>query len=319
MSSVQQVFISDIAVWSIRVAAFVFGAIWGSFFNVAIYRWPRELSVVTPASHCPYCKKPIPVYLNLPILGFFLLRGRAACCGEKLSPRYVVVEIIGALLCVAVVERFLIDAPPGTSLLDAIVLSLAYFAFVGGLVIVTFIDLEFMEIPDEVSLPMAALGLVTAAFRETPGVEAAALGAGGSYLIIQLVFVWSYERLTGRRGMGEGDSKLLMMIGAFIGWQGALFSLMAGALQGVIVVAISLLLGRRVTAAQIPRIDGETERNSETTEVTGEREPMHDDVDEPQPRYIGHYKIPFGPFLALSALEYLFFGERIVNAYLSIF
>jgi leader peptidase (prepilin peptidase)/N-methyltransferase len=319
MASVQQIVISDMAVWSIRVAAFVFGAIWGSFFNVAIYRWPRDLSVVTPASYCPACNKPIPAYLNLPILGFILLRGRAACCGAKLSPRYVVVEIIGAFLCVAVVERFLIDAGPTTSLVDALVVSLTYFVFVGGLVIITFIDLEFMEIPDEVSLPIAALGLVTAAFRETPGVEAVALGAGGSYLVIQLIFVWSYERLTGRRGMGEGDSKLLMMIGAFIGWQGALFSLMAGALQGIVVVVVSLVLGKRITTTQMPPNDGEPEQNQDSDEVTNDRESARDSFGEPQPRYVGHHKIPFGPFLALSALEYLFFEEQIVNAYLSLF
>ncbi len=315
----QQIIVSDMAIWSIRVAAFIFGAIWGSFFNVAIYRWPRELSVVTPASHCPACDKPIPAYLNLPILGFFLLRGRAACCGAKLSPRYVVVEIIGAFLCVAVVERFLIDAKPGTSFVDAAILSLAYYAFVGGLTIVTFIDLEFMEIPDEVSLPITALGLVTAAFRETPGVEAAALGAGGSYLVIQLVFVWSYERLTGRRGMGEGDSKLLMMIGSFIGWQGALFSLMAGALQGLVVVVVGLALGKRIATTQIPPNNGEPEQDHEDGNVRDDDEPGRDRFDEPQPRYVGHHKIPFGPFLALSALEYLFFGERIVNAYLLFF
>jgi len=319
MASVQQIIVTDMALWSIRVAAFVFGAIWGSFFNVAIYRWPRELSVVTPASHCTACGKPIPAYLNLPIVSFFLLRGRTACCGEKLSPRYVVVEIIGAILCVAVVERYLIHARPATPVIDAVILSLAYFAFAGGLVIITFIDLEFMEIPDEVSLPLTALGLVTATFRDSPGVEAAALGAGGSYLIIQLVFVWSYERLTGRRGMGEGDSKLLMMIGAFAGWQGALFSLMAGALQGLVVVVVGFALGRRFTTTQMPADNGEPEQEQENNKTTDSREPARDGLDEPQPRYVGHHKIPFGPFLALSALEYLFFGERIVNAYFSLF
>jgi leader peptidase (prepilin peptidase)/N-methyltransferase len=319
MTSVQELVNSDITLWSIRIAAFVFGAIWGSFFNVAIYRWPRELSVVTPASHCPACGKSIPAYLNLPILGFFLLRGRAACCGAKLSPRYVVVEIIGAILCVAVVERFLIHASPKTPLIDAVILSLAYFVFVGGLVIVAFIDLEFMEIPDEVSLPLAAFGLVTASFRQSPGVEAAALGAGGSYLVIQLIFVWSYERLMGRRGMGEGDSKLLMMIGAFIGWQGALFSLMAGALQGLFVVIVGLVLGRRVTAAVTTTKDSEPKQEHGNDDEADDCEPALDRFGEPQPKYVGHQKIPFGPFLALGALEYLFFGERMVNAYLSLF
>ncbi|MBN1653396.1 MAG: prepilin peptidase [Deltaproteobacteria bacterium] len=320
-----QIIASDLLNWSIRLVAFLFGAIWGSFFNVAIFRWPRGLSVVTPASRCPACDEPIPWYLNLPIFGFFLLRGRAACCGAKISRRYVLVEIIGALLSVAVVERYLINASPSTRLTDAVVLSLLYFAFVGGLVIITFIDMEFMEIPDEVSLPLAALGLVTASFRANPGAEAAALGAGGSYLIVQLLFVWAYERLTGRRGMGEGDAKLLMMIGAFLGWQGALFSLMAGAFQGIVVVAVGLILGRSVTADEL-RDNGETgpgeKRYNASAEQSESKYPdvgSRENAGEPQPRYIGHLKIPFGPFLALSALEFLFFGQWLLDCYFGLF
>jgi leader peptidase (prepilin peptidase) / N-methyltransferase len=318
----QQLITSDWVLWTIRVGAFIFGAIWGSFFNVAIFRWPRELSVVTPASYCPACGKPIPAYLNVPILGFFLIRGKAACCGAKISPRYALVETVSALLCVAVVERYIVHAQPSATVFDAIVVAVSYFAFVGGLVIVTFIDLEFMEIPDEVSLPMVAFGLVTAGFRETPGAEAAALGAGGSYLIIQMIFVWAYERLTGRRGMGEGDSKLLMMIGAFVGWQGALFSLMAGAVQGIVVVAISLLFGKSVLQSEHSENNDRSREHegpsSESQSDVRDIEPS-DEFAESPPKYIGHLKIPFGPFLALSALEFLFFGERLTDAYFGLF
>jgi len=134
------------------------------------------------------------------------------------------VELLAAVLCVAIAELWVVRAAPGTLLLHATIETLLYFVFAGGLLIATFVDLEWMEIPDEVSLPCAALGLLSAPFRTEPGVWSAAVGAGAAYLMVQLIFVWGYERIAGRRGMGEGDSKLLLMIGAFLGWKGALFS-----------------------------------------------------------------------------------------------
>lgn len=279
--------------------AFVFGALWGSFFNVAIYRWPREMSVVSPPSHCPACEKPIPGYLNIPIFGYLLLRGRARCCGAKLSIRYFVVELLSACLCVALAFKLIVHAHEGTTLLAAAGETLAYFFFVGGLLIATFVDLEHMEIPDEVSLPGAALGLATAGLRTEPGVESATLGAGGGFLVVQLIFVWSYERLTGRRGMGEGDSKLLMMIGAFLGWQGALFALVAGAFQGLLAALIGYAMGRGKKDDALPAPTAEPGND--------------DDGDD------GAAKVPFGPFLALGALEFLFFGPQILALYAKLF
>ncbi|HMI91704.1 MAG TPA: prepilin peptidase, partial [Polyangiales bacterium] len=235
---------SDLPPWLVALIAFGFGAIWGSFFNVAIYRWPLGLSVVRPASHCPYCRARIPLQLNVPIFGYLLLRGKTACCSQPLSARYPMVEALGAVLCVAIAQRFVVGAPPDTPLLNGAAIALCYFAFGGGLLIATFTDLEHMEIPDEVSLPGAALGLLTAVYRDPPGPEAAAIGAGGGFLLIQVLFVWTYEAVFGRRGMGEGDSKLLLMIGAFLGWQGALFALFAGAAQGLVAAVVAMLRGK---------------------------------------------------------------------------
>ncbi len=309
-------FASDLPPIFFRVFAFAFGALWGSFFNVAIYRWPRFLSVVSPASHCPACKKPIPFWRNVPLLGFILLRGKAACCGAKMSARYFVVELLGAVIGLALAELYIVRAPSETLLTTAALEAFFYFVFAGGLIVASFVDLEWMEIPEEVWLPGAAIGLLSAGMRTDPGPLDCAIGAGAGFLVVELLFVWGYERLTGRRGMGGGDPKLLMMIGAFLGYRGALFALVAGAFQGLIAAAIATATGARITPKP----------------PVGERPPEHehpeDDEDEEEegqqaasgadaPR--GQLKVPFGPFLALGAIEFLFFGEKLVELYLSLF
>jgi leader peptidase (prepilin peptidase)/N-methyltransferase len=210
------------------------------------------------------------------------------------------VELLAAVLCVAIAELWIVRAEPGTLLLHASIETLLYFIFAGGLLIVTFVDLEWMEIPDEVSLPCASLGLVSAPFRTEPGLFSAAVGAGAAYLIVQVIFVWGYERVAGRRGMGEGDSKFLLMIGAFLGWRGALFSVVAGSMQGLVFAGFALVTGRKLTPDIEERvIDGE----------------LIEAPEEPEASHVGVLKLPFGPFLALGALEYLLAGEAILSRY----
>jgi leader peptidase (prepilin peptidase)/N-methyltransferase len=337
------VLVSDLPPWFYRLLAFLFGAFWGSFFNVAIYRWPREMSVLRPArSHCPHCGAQIEAWRNLPIVGWLLLRGRTACCDEKLTPRYLIVEVLGAVLSLAIVERLLVRAPYTAELAPLAFTAVCEFAFVGGLLIATFVDLEWMEIPDEVSIGGTAAALVTVPFRVVgPTAQAAALGAGGAFLGIQLVLVWAWEQLTGRRGMGEGDAKLLMLIGAFLGWRGALFALVAGAFQGTVAVVVGMAAGRSLRPApeeadEGAEDDGSTEaeeaelllRDGTKAVVDGPRENLS--VLDEHGRLLWEWRtaaedaaaartLPFGPFLALAALEFLFFGDRLIDAYLSLF
>lgn len=302
-----------------RVCAFAFGAAWGSFFNVAIYRWPRDMSVVSPPSHCPACTKPIQAWRNVPIFGYLLLRGKAACCGARMSPRYVLVELLSALLAVAIVERTIVHAAPSTMLVSAAIESALWFVFVGGLVIATFTDLEWMEIPDEVSLGGAALGLATVMFRsDDVPLEEIVLGVGGGYLLVQLVLVWSVERLIGRPGMGEGDAKLMMFIGAFVGWRGALFALVAGSFQGTLAYAIAKLTGTRIGPSSEELVAMEQARAGEAESGEDVEEGEEAEADETEAD-AGLRVIPFGPFLALGALEFFFFGKTIVNWYFSLF
>ncbi len=302
--------------------AFVFGALWGSFFNVAIYRWPRDMSVVSPPSHCPACNAPVPAWRNVPIFAFLIQRGRAACCGAKMTPRYLVVEVLSALLCVAIAQRFIVEGGQHAELASAAIDALLWFVFAGALVIATFVDLEWMEIPDEVSIGGAAVALATVSLRSGVTPAEAALGAGAGFLLVQVFLVWAWERFAGRRGMGEGDSKLLMMIGAFLGWRGALFALVGGAMQGVVAYVFGRALGARTTPAPsddkpVPKPEAETpaEAGSEDEDAAEDEDADEDedeDADAPQ-------RIPFGPFLALGALEFLFFGEPLVSWYLSLF
>lgn len=327
---------SELPAWITRLAAFVLGATWGSFFNVAIHRWPRELSVVSPPSHCPACKAPIPAWRNVPIVGYLVLRGRAACCGTRLSPRYLFVELLSGVIAIAIAERWIVRADGDAQLGPLAVEAALWFAFAGGLLIASFVDLEWMEIPDEVSVGGTALGLATASLRSGVPLEEIVLGAGAGYLTVQLLLVWSWERLTGQRGMGEGDSKLAMYIGAFLGWRGALFALVAGAFQGIVAYAIARAAGARIgpaPSADHPRdadVAAAAEPSAKGAEPAGDEPaaPADDDApeadvareadaepDEPADRP----KIPFGPFLALGAIEFLFFGNAIVDWYLSLF
>ncbi len=330
--------------WLVRGFAFVFGALWGSFFNVAIYRWPRGMSVVSPPSHCPSCGAPVRWYLNVPIIGYALLGGRARCCGTKLTPRYVWVELLTAVLFMAVASRVFSRADPEADLNATFLETLLYFVFAGGLVVATFVDLEWMEIPDEVSLPGAALGLATVTLRTQPGPISAAIGAGLGFLIVQVPFVWIYEQLRGQPGMGEGDAKLLAMIGAFLGWEAVLFCLIAGSVQGLVVAGIGLATG----SALIPKRPDEEASPAQITddttgnvagltgdpggEATAKSEPNsaqlgpgpqevlgpsqrpldNNGVGDPSQEADGPAKIVFGPMLAVAALEYFFFGPEII-------
>lgn len=143
-----------------------------------------------------------------------------------------------------------------------------------------------------------------------------------------MLFVWCYALMTGRRGMGEGDSKLLMMIGAFLGWQGAAFSLVAGSVQGMLVAGFALVTGKDVSlgAGRSHEEDddaGTAEPEGEPAQGAAEKraeaaEDAAAEDSEPPPAWFGHLKLPFGPFLALGALEHLFFGDYLVSRWMDL-
>jgi len=169
--------------------ALLFGLLIGSFLNVCIHRLPLGVSIVWPPSHCPHCKYSIPWYLNLPLVTWVYLRGKCRNCGAPISPRYVLVELLTALVFLGCWLCF------GR---QSVALVLVYAGFIAGLIVATFIDFEHYIIPDQITLGGIVLGLVCSAL--VPGVQGQrslvgalvssllgiAVGAGSIYLILRM-------------------------------------------------------------------------------------------------------------------------------------
>ncbi len=281
--------------WFFPTVALVFGACVGSFLNVVIYRLPKEQSIVTPGSHCA-CGQPIKFYDNIPILSWLLLRGRARCCGRAFSFRYPFVELLTGGLFLACWLRF----PPW--------IAMCGWVFVSCLVAATFIDLDHFIIPDVFTIGLAVAGVLlsilvpalhghdTGNFLADAlrGARAAVVGVLiGSALVLWIKLI--AEALLRREAMGFGDVTFVGAIGAFCGWQGAVFSIFGGAVVGTVWLAVAWLwekaTGRRASVAP----------PTETPE--GEAAPL---------AFGAH--VPFGPMLAIAGgLYFLAFRGPVLS------
>src|SRR5258708_4021690 len=160
--------VADVPPWLIRATAILFGLFVGSFLNVVIVRVPREESIVSPGSHC-ICGKPIAWYDNVPIVSWLVLRGRARCCGARISPRYPLVELIGGLLTWAIVEVDLLSAHPSSLLLPLAARAFVDVTLALALVAAAFIDLDHMYLPNAITLGGAFVALASAPLRPELG------------------------------------------------------------------------------------------------------------------------------------------------------
>lgn len=261
-----------------KIVVFLFGSVVGSFLNVCIHRMPKGESVVWPRSHCPKCQKRIPGYDNIPFLSYILLAGRCRFCRERISLRYPLVELLTALLSLALFERYGLSYN-----------FFFYMVMVWGLLIATFVDIQHRIIPDEVSIGGMIIGFILFCVK---GVEFLPLrftfrpmfdsllgiifGGGIIYLsgfLFDLVYFKMLKKpaINGEKeSIGGGDIKLLAMIGAFLGWHRALLAFFIAPFLGIVVGIINL----------VSRKD---------------------------------HSIPYGPFLSLAALISLFWSEKILK------
>ncbi len=262
-----------IPIWVNYFFAGLFGALLGSFLNVCIVRIPRNESIILPRSHCRGCEHQLKWWENIPLLSYIILRGKCRHCETNISIRYPAVELITIMLsltCWKFLGQFSLYA--------------AYFLLlICPLIVITFVDLEHRIIPNIITLPGIVAGfLVSLIFAGKYGYYDAAINSmlgilvGGGFLY---VVAFAYEKLKKAEGMGGGDVKLAAMLGAFFGWQAAIFILLLSSVLGSL-VGLFLLIIKKKDAK---------------------------------------FAFPFGPFLALAGLIYFFFGQPIIAWYLGLF
>ncbi len=270
---------------TIIIFVFLFAVSIGSFLNVVILRVPERQSLVTPPSHCPRCNYRLRWFDNIPLLSYIMLGGKCRKCREPISVQYPLIELMTGVLGLACYMHF--------GLTPAMVV---FFVFCAILLAVTFIDIPYQIIPNGISIPGTIFGVAASFFVPQMNWQDSLIGAVAGFLIIFLT-AYGYWFLTKREGIGMGDAKLLALLGAFLGWQAIPFILIASSFQGLLFFFVGLAFGLVKKAPPLPDPDeGPLPEKTENQEIS-----------------VRHAAIPFGPFLALSGLEFLFFGRLILD------
>jgi leader peptidase (prepilin peptidase)/N-methyltransferase len=262
---------------------FATGAVVGSFLNVVIARVPRGQSIVSPGSRCPRCGNPIAWFDNIPVFSWLLLRARCRKCGLSISVRYPLVELLSGLLAVAVLRH---EGPTWAAV--------GFFALGATLLALSFIDLDTWLLPHQITWPLLAAGLLSPLWNPELTFAAAAVGAAAGFAAFAAVALFG-EKVLKKETMGWGDVWLLSAIGAWFGWSALLPVVLLSAVQGAVVGAILIATRNEPDPAPPPPEPAAPAR----------------DEDWVPPRHA----VPYGPFLALAALEYLFFGDRLVSGW----
>ncbi len=293
---------------------FLFGLAFGSFLNVCIYRLPLGLSVVSPRSACPKCKQPIAFYDNIPVLSWMILRGRCRDCKTRISPRYWMIELLTALLFLACYWHF------GLTLS-----TLKYCVFAFLLLGLIFTDAETKLLPDAMTLPGLALGLIFSllvpvndlASQFLPGMMNLPFSGDISARFLSLLdsllgaalgasFIYGagaiYLRWRGTEGMGFGDVKLMAMVGAFLGMKLTVFTVftasLAGSMFGLSTVFVVWLKRTHRFMKRLANAQAARRRGWQSAQVV-----------------YRNYQMPFGVFLGSMALLAFFFGNQFLHWY----
>lgn len=250
---------------------FLLGLIIGSFLNVIICRLPQKKSILFPSSHCPKCGSLLKWYHNIPIISFLWLKGKCAFCGEKISLQYPLVELLSAFLLLWIYFKY----NPFRDI--TLFLFMAYFIF--SLLCISIIDLKSKEIPDSLSFPMIFAGWIFGFLGKNPfqlsiidSLMSSFAGMGLLFFINELYYIMSK-----RDSIGIGDFKLMGGIGAFLGFQSFYYILFYASFFGVIAFILYMCYKKFLKKEEISAF-----------------------------RHALKEEIPFGPFLSLGALLYLF-------------
>ena len=219
--------------------AVLFGLIVGSFLNVCIYRLPRKQSIVWPASRCTSCGRGLAWFENVPVVSWLVLRGRCRGCGAPISPMYPIIEATTGALFGAVMYWY--GPTP---------LALVRMLFGSAMIVLFVIDLQHRILPNVITVPGTVLGVILSLFLP-PGIVAALVGVliGGGLLY---GIGEAYYRVRGVEGMGMGDVKMLAMIGAFLGWQLVLVTIIVASFGGAVFGALMLATRRGTMQAALP-------------------------------------------------------------------
>lgn len=256
-------FINNPDVFLITIAAL--SLLVGSFLNVVIYRLPRmimnqwnqecraylglkpnppaendKLNLYFPFSHCPQCKKRLKLWHNIPLLSYLILQGKCAFCSTQISIRYPIVEFLCCITSVYVAWRY------GVTLQTVAGLILTWF-----IISLTFIDLEYHLLPDDLTLPLLWVGLFLSIFTILTTSQNAILGAIAGYLIFAAV-QWLFHLTTGKIGMGQGDYKFLAALGAYLGWQQLPIIILLASFIGIIFGVTHMVIKRQFKSAPLP-------------------------------------------------------------------
>ncbi|HYA53062.1 MAG TPA: prepilin peptidase [Streptosporangiaceae bacterium] len=211
----------------------IFGALFGSFLNVCILRLPSDESVVSPPSRCPGCGSRISWYDNLPIVSWFILRGRCRRCRQSISIQYPLIELAVALIWAGMAYRYGLGL---VALRGAILFTI--------LLGIAMTDARHYLIPDEFSLGGLVLGVALSLPGGFVEIGRGLVGALIGFVVLWLVGVtgkWVFKE----DAMGGGDIKMMAMVGAFVGWQGVLLTIFLGALLGSLVFVPLALIQRK--------------------------------------------------------------------------
>jgi leader peptidase (prepilin peptidase)/N-methyltransferase len=245
------------------VSALILGLLVGSFLNVLVYRLPimmerdwkvqsREMlglpaeaqgetfNLILPHSRCPKCAHPIRPWENLPVISYLLLRGKCSSCKTPISKRYPLVELACGVLSAFIAWHFGFGWQAGAMLV-----------LTWGLLAMSLIDADHQLLPDALVLPLLWLGLIVNSFGLFTSLGDALWGAVAGYLTLWSVF-WLFKLVTGKEGMGQGDFKLLAMLGAWGGWQILPLTILLSSLVGAILGLIMLRMRNVATSTPIP-------------------------------------------------------------------